>query len=181
MELTLLPIGSAFGAAIGYIANRLAIWMLFHPINPIKIGPITVQGIFPKKKRAVTERIASVISERVVTRNEIMNIVREAIESRANGNIPIVSKLTPPMLKSITESFLRYIFLGVTNSFLGGAKDEIDVREYILRKFDEVDDKEFEEMFLKAVGKELKYISLNDALLGALIGALEVVFMFILH
>ncbi len=181
MNLTLLPIGSAFGATIGYIANRFAIWMLFHPIKPIKIGPIAIQGIFPKKKRAIAERIASVISERVVTKDEIMSIVREAIESRVNGNIPIISKLTPPMLKSITELFLKQIFLGVTSSFLEGAKDEIDVREYIIRKFDEVNDEEFEEMFMEAVGKELKYISLNDALLGALVGALEVVVMSLLH
>ncbi len=181
MELALLPLGSAFGAAIGYIANRLAIWMLFHPIKPIKIGPFKIQGIFPKKKMAVAERIASVISERVVTRDEIMDIVREAVESRVDENIPFVSKLTPPILKGITESLLRYILLGITSSFLEGAKDEIDVREYIVKKFNEVDDKEFEEMFMDAVGKELRYISLNDALLGALVGALETVVMSILH
>ncbi len=181
MNILLLPIGSAFGAVIGYLANRLAIWMLFHPIKPIKVGPFTIQGIFPKKKGAIADRIASVISERVVTKEEVTNIVKEAIESRMNGSIPVVSRITPPVLKGITESLLKHVILGITSSFLEGAKDEIDVREYIMRKFDEVGDREFEEMFMDAVGKELKYISLNDALLGALVGALEVVVMSFLH
>ena len=40
----LLPL---FGIFIGYTTNLLAIWMIFEPVEPRRIGRFTIQGLFP--------------------------------------------------------------------------------------------------------------------------------------
>lgn len=47
MKLLLSPV---ICALIGWFTNFLAVKMLFHPHKPIKIGPFTIQGIFPKRQ-----------------------------------------------------------------------------------------------------------------------------------
>ena len=41
-----LPVG---GAVVGYITNWIALKNIFEPVNPIKLGPFTLQGMFLKR------------------------------------------------------------------------------------------------------------------------------------
>ncbi len=177
MKPEIIALGSLFGALIGYLANRLAIWMLFHPIKPVKIGPLTLQGIFPKKKGEIAEKLASVISETVVTKEEIAGMTKEAVEK-------MISSVKLPFsgpVSSLVEGVAKSVMLSLAQKFLSEASDHIDVAEYVRRKFDEIDDEEFERMFKEAIGNELKYISLNDAMIGAIVGALEAMIMSLVH
>ncbi|CAM9780267.1 unnamed protein product [Chrysoparadoxa australica] len=46
-----LPVG---GAVVGYLTNWLALKLIFEPINPIKLGPFTLQGLFLKRQGEVS-------------------------------------------------------------------------------------------------------------------------------
>ena len=39
----LLPIA---GVMIGYVTNLVGIWMIFEPVEPRRLGPFTIQGLF---------------------------------------------------------------------------------------------------------------------------------------
>jgi hypothetical protein len=41
-----LPIG---GAVVGYLTNWIALKGIFEPINPVKLGPFSIQGMFLKR------------------------------------------------------------------------------------------------------------------------------------
>jgi len=59
-----LPVG---GVIIGYVVNYIGIAMIFEPINPRKIGPFTIQGLFLKRQPEVSDVFAGLIADEVIT------------------------------------------------------------------------------------------------------------------
>lgn len=47
----ILPAG---GAVVGYITNWLAIKLIFEPVDPVKMGPFVLQGLFLKRQDEVS-------------------------------------------------------------------------------------------------------------------------------
>lgn len=45
-----LPAG---GAIVGYITNWVALKLIFEPVDPMKIGPFVLQGLFLKRQNEV--------------------------------------------------------------------------------------------------------------------------------
>lgn len=45
-----LPAG---GAVVGYITNWVALKLIFEPVDPVKIGPFVLQGLFLKRQNEV--------------------------------------------------------------------------------------------------------------------------------
>ena len=67
-EWWLLPLS---GVVIGYVTNLVAIWMIFEPVRPTKIGPFTVQGLFLRRQPEAGDVYAKAVSEDVVTLSNI--------------------------------------------------------------------------------------------------------------
>jgi len=59
-----LPVG---GVVIGYIVNYLGITMIFEPVNPRRIGPVTIQGLFLKRQPEASDVFAELIATKVIT------------------------------------------------------------------------------------------------------------------
>ncbi|KAL9180753.1 hypothetical protein ACHAXT_011206 [Thalassiosira profunda] len=49
-----------FGFLVGWATNWLALKVIFRPLNPHKIGPFTIHGIFLKRQQEVSETFARV-------------------------------------------------------------------------------------------------------------------------
>ncbi len=175
----MLALGSAFGALIGYTANRLAIWMLFHPRKPIRIGPVSIQGVFPKRRREIAENIARTVEENILSPEDVRRMISEAIDAKLSElRLPFP---IPTGAREVLESSIKQVLTSAITTILTQMSEGMSVREFILRKFDEVSDEELERMFLDAVGRELRYIALNDAIIGALVGAAEMALLSALH
>jgi uncharacterized membrane protein YheB (UPF0754 family) len=56
--LFLIPIISAL---IGWLTNRVAIRMLFHPQNSINILGIKIQGLVPAKQKEMAQKFGEVV------------------------------------------------------------------------------------------------------------------------
>ena len=61
------------GGLIGWITNKVAIKMLFRPINPHKFLGITIQGVFPKRKDQMAISLADTIEKELLSKEVIMN------------------------------------------------------------------------------------------------------------
>ena len=68
----LLPLG---GLVVGYFTNFLALKLIFRFVNPIKIGPVTVQGLFMKRQIEVSEAYARIL-EKNFTSEDVEFVVR---------------------------------------------------------------------------------------------------------
>jgi uncharacterized membrane protein YheB (UPF0754 family) len=63
-----LPLG---GAVIGWVANWIGIKLIFEPVFPRRIGPFTFQGLFLRRQPEVSDVLAKIIAEDVITMKNI--------------------------------------------------------------------------------------------------------------
>lgn len=64
----ILPIG---GVVIGYITNWVALWMIYEPPDPWRLGPLRWQGLFIRRQAEVADEYARIISEEIVNLRNI--------------------------------------------------------------------------------------------------------------
>jgi uncharacterized membrane protein YheB (UPF0754 family) len=87
----LLPM---FGLMVGYITNSLAIYLVQKPLQPTKVGPFTVQGLFIKRQKEVAAYYGKVFASDLITAEimvgellkveESMDRLRELIHREVN-------------------------------------------------------------------------------------------------
>ena len=63
-----LPIG---GVVIGYVTNWVGLWMIFEPLEPRKLGPLTLHGLFMRRQPEVSRVYSGIIAEDIVTLRNI--------------------------------------------------------------------------------------------------------------
>ena len=80
MLLYTLPL---IGALIGWLTNYIAIKMLFHPKNEVKIFFIPVQGVFPKRQKVLARKLGQVVSEELVSAQDVTDHLKEKATSEA--------------------------------------------------------------------------------------------------
>lgn len=55
------------GLVVGYATNWIALNLIFRPLKPAKLGPYTIQGLFLKRQKAVSESFCRIVIEDIVT------------------------------------------------------------------------------------------------------------------
>jgi len=61
----------AVGAISGGITNAVAIWMLFHPYEPKRLGFFVLHGAIPKNKERLAKSIGKTVGERLLTPEDL--------------------------------------------------------------------------------------------------------------
>lgn len=93
-----------FGPIVGWITNWLAILMIFEPVEPRKIGPLTVHGLFLRRQQSASEVYAHVIADEIVTvRNIALELLRGARSDKTRQVIagalrPAIDRAAGPLL-----------------------------------------------------------------------------------
>jgi uncharacterized membrane protein YheB (UPF0754 family) len=59
------------GSISGGLTNAIAIWMLFHPYEPVRLGPFTFHGAIPKNKERLARSIGKTVGERLLTPEDL--------------------------------------------------------------------------------------------------------------
>jgi len=139
--------GPLVGAIIGYFTNYIAVKMLFHPYEPIRIFGFTLPftpGIIPKRKSHLARAIGNAVGENLFTEKDIKDVIcsdmlKERISSSLMEKLDAVSEKKPIELISHiaseekTEAIKEKTALLVSNKILESAK-EIDVGQLIAEK-----------------------------------------------
>jgi len=60
----LLPL---YAAGLGLATNWIALAMVFRPLNPVRIGPLKLQGLFLRRQREVADKFAQLTSSELLT------------------------------------------------------------------------------------------------------------------
>ena len=132
--------GPLIGALIGYITNFIAVKMLFHPYNPIKIFGFTLPftpGIIPKRKPKLAKAISNAVGNELFTEDDLSDILRsDAIKATVSDAIytkaeEIISKTPKELSLEITSEEKSLEIKDktcalVTEKIIEGAK-EIDI------------------------------------------------------
>lgn len=75
----LLPL---YAAVLGLLTNWLALSMVFRPVNPVKVGPFTLQGLFLRRQTEVADKFAALTSQEILT---ISRFMREVLNGERSG------------------------------------------------------------------------------------------------
>ena len=104
--------GPLIGALIGYITNYIAVKMLFHPYNPIKVFGVTLPftpGIIPKRKPHLAKAIGRAVGDRLFTGDDLVNMLTaediksQVAKSVCDKAIELSEKTPNQLLLSVTS------------------------------------------------------------------------------
>ncbi|TFG47308.1 MAG: DUF445 family protein, partial [Gemmatimonadales bacterium] len=59
------------GALAGGLTNAVAVWMLFHPHDPVRIGPFWLHGAIPKNKARLAKSVGKTVGERLLPAEDL--------------------------------------------------------------------------------------------------------------
>ncbi len=190
--LLLIPVISAF---IGWVTNWVAIKMLFHPREPKKILGITFHGIFPKRQQKFAEQLGKLVSAEFLSFDDIeqkisnpdnlqkiMPLIEEHIDdflrNRLKDEMPVISMFigdkTITNLKSMFMKEIESLLPIVMKKYAANLKEELDLEQIVTQKVAAFSSDKLEEVLYQIMSKEFRFVEIIGAVIGFIIGSLQV-------
>lgn len=188
----------AFGGFVGLFSDWLGLQMLFRPLEPRKVMGYTLHGLFLKRQQQVARDYAALISKQMLTPGLMMEElltgpksdrviqlvekhVRRVIDEQAGFARPLV------LYAVGTERYLK-MKAAVATQILDRlpetmrhmeeyAEDAMDVRNTLIERMQQLTPTEFEGMLRPAFKEEEWILITVGAVLGFLVGELQIHFM----
>lgn len=181
---------AAMGALIGWGTNMVAIWLLFHPYRPVRLGPWQLQGLLPRRQADIARNVGQAIEKELLTATDLA----EQMENPeiCQQLLMMVSKLTE---QEVVQRLPRYLPLPLRNylvNYLTGwtnAKSrelvdklirsittnlsQLDIGSLIQCRLNSLPLQELEALSWELAGRELRYIEYAGGVLGGVIGLLQ--------
>lgn len=176
--------------------------MLFRPYKPKGIGPFKIQGVFPAKKAAFARQLGSTVEDRLLTAEDIAQswsdvindeVTETALRKRLKGlapkllleNFPMAAMFVKGELgekidRLVSDELIRQIKI-TGPELLASPAFQGKIAEIIAAKVQQIDDTEFEAMLLGLMKREFRAIELFGALLGFIIGAMQLLFYLFIY
>ena len=191
LSLLLLPVISAF---IGWFTNLIAIKMLFHPRNPVKILGFTLQGIFPKRQAQFAEKLGQLVAnelihfediEKKITSPETIaralplvdQHVEHFIQVKLKEEIPLLSMFigsdTIQNIKKGIVHEVEVLFPALIQQMTGHLKEELDIQKLVTEKVKQFSSDKLESILNAIMKKEFRFVEILGAVLGFLIGLIQ--------
>ncbi len=195
-EYAIFPL---LGTLIGWGTNWLALKMLFHPREPVELGPYKLQGLIPSRRNDLSGTIAKTISDELLSSEDLVKamedldikeialsqvekIVRNKLESQNFREIPGVAAFQDTIIHTVQtivssqvedsiDDFLEHMGEHVS--------DNLDIVKLIEDKLESLEDRRIEEIVNEVSRKELKHIERLGAVLGFIIGCLQVILLWL--
>ncbi len=169
--------------------------MLFHPRKKVNLFFFSLQGIFPKRKAALAEKLSVAVSENLLSKNEIKQKILESTGSNEFLIKEIESHLDAFLKKKITEKFpmlsmfinddminrikemlleeLVRILPSLRDKMMENAFAKIDTKKMIEDKVMNFSLNELEDLLFSLLKKEFRFIEISGGVLGFLIGMFQ--------
>lgn len=191
LKILSIPTISAF---IGWITNVIAIKMLFYPRKPIKVLFFTLHGIFPKNKNRIAEKLGNVVQRDLINFTDIKNKLQDS-DSLSNVKEEIAIKVDEALRARILKMGLTNV---VPEQVIGAAhkvivreieknlpnlidtaiskvENKLDIKQIVYNKVQNFSDEKLERLLLDITAKEFKFIEILGAVLGFIIGVIQLI------
>lgn len=187
------------GLLIGWATNYLALRLIFLPKEPTKIGFWTFQGMFIKRQKEVSAEYARIVSERILTSQNIFSTLIQGpasdrlvalVHMHVKKAVDTAAGLTKPLFQ-LAQGTQKYISIKqhVANRFVeelphsirhifGYAEEALDIENTLSTRMQALSPGEFEE-FLHPIFQEDEWkLILVGAVLGAAAGVGQLFLLF---
>jgi uncharacterized membrane protein YheB (UPF0754 family) len=186
-----LPIG---GVIIGYVTNWVALWMIFEPVEPHRLGPLKLHGLFIRRQPEVSEVYGEIIAEDIVTlrnigdellhgpradrtRQMIEDALRPAVDRAAGPARPAVrvalgSTEYDTIRESVATEAVDYTMTPLTDPEFN-RRQSAAVRDLIADRMRHLPHEDFSELLRSAMREDEWLLLLHGAVLGFLAGCIH--------
>jgi uncharacterized membrane protein YheB (UPF0754 family) len=186
-----LPLG---GVVIGYTTNWLALWMIFEPIEPRRVGPFTLQGLFLRRQPEASDVYAGIIADDIVTLSNIgeellggprSDRTRQMIETAMHPAVDRAVGVARPAVRvavgtreydairaSVAVEAVDYTMTPLTDPEFNRRQSSA-VRALIASRMRELPAQDFAEMLRSAMREDEWLLLLHGAVLGFGAGVLH--------
>ena len=192
MVIWTLPI---IAALTGYITNYIAIKMLFHPREKVKILFFEVQGIFPKRQKTLAEKLGKIVAEELFSiedvkkslqkpgnAEEVTQVLDEKLDdfldNRLAEAMPMLALFMNDELKlkvkTTLEAELQLMLPDMIDRFVSKIEKEVDVEKTVYEKVVGFSTDKLEDILYSIMSKEFKFIELLGGVLGFIIGLIQI-------
>jgi len=190
----ILPLAGFF---VGYLTNWIAIKLVFAPREPVKIGPMTVQGLFHKRQNEVAEAFGRTVASRVLNADNIVTTVMQSdgaahmnaiVEHRISELIskyeahPMAALVLPeekrPELRAELLDRIQSEWPKPGGFFHTFAGESVDLRGELERRMKSLDRESYEGVLRPAFQQDEWKLIAAGAVLGTLAGVLQLVYIF---
>ncbi len=194
-EPWMLPL---FGGFVGFFSDWIALQMMFRPQHPVTLFGITFQGLFLKRQNEVAADYASLISKQLLTpanmmeelfRGAFADRIMELIHKNVKRVVDEQAGIARPLVVYAVGS-QRYIEMKqvIADRIMAKmpetmkhvedyAEDAMDVRNTLVTRMQKLTPEEFEGMLRPAFKEDEWALILVGAVLGFLVGELQIQFM----
>ncbi|MBD2859595.1 DUF445 domain-containing protein [Spongiibacter sp. KMU-158] len=188
----LLPV---FGGFVGLFSDWIALQMLFRPLLPTKILGFTIQGKFIARQKEVARDYAELIAKELMTPENILlevlrgpssdrliQLVEEQVEKAGKEQLGVAHPLVKLAMGSKKYDEMRDYLIErvvewmpeVSDKIGDYAEDALDINNTVVQRMDLLTPEEFEGMLRPAFKENEKVVVLAGAVLGFIIGELQV-------
>ena len=188
-DLISLPVVAAL---IGWGTNVIAIRMLIWPRKPINILGWQFLGVLPKRKLELARSIAEVLNDEILPMDELLAAantpaVREKVAGLiTDGLVDRLRRFIPRFILEHTEEKLRLTLEGLVASELETMFSQLAqnlsrelqqsqlLGQLVEERINSLDLLQLEKLVLRVAKHELRYIELFGAVLGLIIGFVQI-------
>lgn len=192
MEWTTAVTMPVVGAFTGWITNLVAIRMLFVPRNPIRIPFLgwTFQGVLPKYQAEIARTVGEVVEKELLTTEDIVQQLRqpqlrqmvlEAVQRQVENRIQQLPAFIPSSWRHWLAATVGALVQQETGRMLDGlveqARESLDRSNAVSRMVEEkvkgFDVQRLESLATHVASRELRFIVVFGAVLGFVIGLIQ--------
>lgn len=188
----LLPV---IAAAIGWFTNWIAVKMLFRPRKKIRILFFDIQGIFPKRQYAMAEKIGKMVATELLNVSDFkerindpknLAAINQNIEAKVDqyldetfpNKYPMMSMLlgkkTRVKMKNDFLQEVQQVTPVVIDKYMENLEGTFDVEKIVRQKVSLLSPVTLENLIMGILKKEFQFIELIGAVLGFMIGVIQV-------
>jgi len=184
-------------ALVGWFTNYIAVKMLFHPKKPMNIlGVYKLQGIFPKNQQNVANKMGKMVAEELLSSKDlkdrlispdniasIVQIIENKVEDffsvKVPKRFPTLSRiiLSEKRKARIVQELMEEVHTAVPdlmNAYFGDLEEQFNIEEMITEKVNLLSSDKLEDLLMSLLEKEFKFIELIGAVIGFIIGWIQV-------
>lgn len=142
-------------AFIGWLVNRAALWILFHPVQPVNLGFFKLQGIFPSQQHKLGAQLGKMVAEQFFSFDTISQkltdpakisaikpYVEEHLEQFLRVKLPqsmpmiamFIGDSTINQIKTTLADELDILFPKLIGQYLENVKGELDLQQIVSAK-----------------------------------------------
>ncbi len=185
-------------ALTGWLTNYIAIKLLFYPCQEKRFIFFKFQGIIPKRKEKIAERIAEIISKElfgkdgikeILKNEELNNIIfeqtKEIFKEEINNKISQLPVKINTTIKIIVVNLVEELFehkkeiikekINKIIQKISEVKSEETVKDLLKEKMLAMEIEDIVSIIEKFISKELKFLEISGGIIGLIIGIIQVI------